>query len=91
MGKSEKRNVTVFVVAGVLLAGGVGLGVWQVGSPAAPATTDIATTAALSTTRADADPTASINANGLSEISPSDAVIEEATPGVRDDPFLAPN
>ena len=42
MGKSEKRNVTVFVVTGVLLAGGVGLGVWQVSSPAAPTTTKVA-------------------------------------------------
>ena len=91
MGKSEKRNVTVFVVTGVLLAGGVGLGVWQVSSPTAPATTDIATTSTLSTTRAADESSTGENADDAPEIGPTDDVIEEASPSLRDDPFLAPN
>lgn len=91
MGKSEKRNVTVFVVTGVLLAGGVGLGVWQVSSPAAPTTTDIATTSTLSTTRAGDSSSTGGNAGRSPEILPEDTVVEEAAQNVRDDPFLAPN
>lgn len=91
MGKSEKRNVTVFVVTGVLLAGGVGFGVWQMSSPAAPATTDTATTSVLSTTRAVDDPSTGENVDEVTEIGPADDLIEEASPSGRDDPFLAPN
>ncbi|QNE89071.1 hypothetical protein H0194_08290 [Corynebacterium incognita] len=100
--EKETRRVAAFIVVGLLLAVGVGFGVWRVSSPASPSVTDTATadtniSSDSSTTRAAKSASASQrqdandDASGDKDEPSSSSGSKKRAHTDKHDPFLAPN
>lgn len=100
--EKETRRVTAFIIAGLLLAVGVGFGVWRVSSPASPSVTDTATadtniSSDSSTTRGAKSASASQRQDSNNDISgdkdepSSSSRSKKRAHTDKHDPFLAPN